>query len=302
MLQASSRRRDPVLKILAAGARLSDPPRSVRRVLRAISVASRPDFNISAVTCRSDHDRWSAPEVRADYRVVLVRRGRFRRKAAGTPADIDATLAYVGAPGEEESFAHPTGGDVCTSISVTPKLWRSLAGDTEAPAVQTFYVDPHLDLAHRRLLTAACSEDVDYALTEELLTLLSTAIGRTVTGPTPLAPTSSGRDRPLIAAAREAIIEAHPASDTLFSLAKLLGVSPYSLSRAFPRELGVTVTQYRQRVRIGKALDRLEAGEHSLSTLAADLGYADQAHLTRTMRQHLGHTPTALRRLLSPTR
>ncbi|MGW5611103.1 helix-turn-helix domain-containing protein [Streptomyces sp. NPDC003753] len=123
-----------------------------------------------------------------------------------------------------------------------------------------------------------------------------------MTGPTPLAPTSSGRDRPLIAAAREAIIEAHPASDTLFSLAKLLGVSPYSLSRAFPRELGVTVTQYRQRVRIGKALDRLEAGEHSLSTLAADLGYADQAHLTRTMRQHLGHTPTALRRLLSPTR
>lgn len=60
----------------------------------------------------------------------------------------------------------------------------------------------------------------------------------------------------------------------------------------------MTVTHYRQRVRIGRALDRLEAGENSLSTLAADLGYADQTHLTRTMRQHLGHTPTALRRLL----
>ncbi|MBT2445378.1 helix-turn-helix transcriptional regulator [Streptomyces sp. ISL-36] len=269
-------------------------------MLTASSVASRPDFSISAVTCRSDHTRWSALEVRADHRVVLVRRGRFRRRAAGDPADIDATLAYVGAPGEEESFAHPTGGDVCTSISVTPKLWRSLAGDAEAPAAQAVYVDPHLDLAHRRMLAAARSGDIDYALCEELLALLSTAIGRTATGPTPLAPTPFGRDRPLVAAAREAITAAHPSSDTLFSLAELLGVSPYRLSRAFPRELGVTVTHYRQRVRIGRALDRLEAGENSLSTLAADLGYADQAHLTRTMRQYLGSTPTALRRLLTP--
>ncbi|WP_223280829.1 helix-turn-helix domain-containing protein [Streptomyces antnestii] len=63
---------------------------------------------------------------------------------------------------------------------------------------------------------------------------------------------------------------------------------------------GVSVTRYRHRVRIGWALDRLEAGETRLSTLAADLGYADQAHLTRTMRRHLGHTPNALRRLLAP--
>lgn len=53
-------------------------------------------------------------------------------------------------------------------------------------------------------------------------------------------------------------------------------------------------------VRCGRALDRLERGERSLGILAADLGFADQAHLCRTVRQHLGHTPTALRRLLDP--
>lgn len=222
--------------------------------------------------------------------------------AAGVPADIDATLAYVGAPGEEESFAHPVGGDLCTAISVTPKLWRSLAGDVARPTGRTVYVDPRLDLAHRRLLAAAELGDVDYALSEELLTLLSAAVGRTVAGPTPIGGMSVGRDRDLVAAAREAIAEGHSASETLFSLAELLGVSPYRLSRAFPRELGVSVTRYRNRVRIGRALDRLEADEGSLSTLAADLGYADQAHLTRTMRQHLGHTPTVLRRLLAPSR
>jgi AraC-like DNA-binding protein len=33
-----------------------------------------------------------------------------------------------------------------------------------------------------------------------------------------------------------------------------------------------------------------------------DLGFADQAHLCRTMRAHLGHTPTAVRRLLNAAR
>ncbi|MEZ0092559.1 helix-turn-helix domain-containing protein [Streptacidiphilus sp. EB129] len=268
-------------------------------MLTAASVATRPDFGISSVDCASDHARWSAPEVRSDYRVVLVRRGRFRRMASGVPADLDATLAYVGAPGEEECFAHPAGGDVCTAISVTPKLWRSLAGDTAGQAAHTVYVDPRLDLAHRRLLAAAESGDVDFALSEELLALLSTAIGRITTGPTPIAGARARHDQDLVASARQAIAEGDPASDTLFSLAGLLGVSPYRLSRAFPRELGVSVTRYRHRVRIGTALDRLESGERSLGTLAADLGYADQAHLTRTMRQYLGHTPTAVRRLLA---
>lgn len=84
------------------------------------------------------------------------------------------------------------------------------------------------------------------------------------------------------------------------SLAELLAVSPYQLSRAFTRELGVSLTHYRNRVRVGRALDRLEDGEASLAGLAADLGFADQAHLTRTIRDHVGHTPTALRRLLAP--
>ncbi|HEX4723042.1 MAG TPA: helix-turn-helix domain-containing protein [Pseudonocardiaceae bacterium] len=82
-------------------------------------------------------------------------------------------------------------------------------------------------------------------------------------------------------------------------LAELLAVSPYRLSRAFTRELGVSLTAYRNRVRVGRAVTRLTEGGTSLSTLAADLGFADQAHLTRTIRRQLGHTPTSLRRLLT---
>jgi AraC-like DNA-binding protein len=270
-------------------------------VLSATALAVRPDFSVTAVACREDHSRWSEAEVRDDYRVVLVRRGRFRRRADGALADLDPTMAYMGVPGEEERFAHPAGGDDCTSIGLTPALWREMAGDAARPATQSVYVDARLDLAHRRLLAAARTGDIGYALTEEVLGLLATAIGQVVSGPLRLgASQAPGTEAALVAAARQAISDGHPASEALLPLAELLGVSPYRLSRSFTRELGVSVTRYRNRVRVGRALDRLEAGESNLGALAADLGFADQAHLCRTVRQYLGRTPTGLRRLLAP--
>lgn len=270
-------------------------------MLTSTVLATRPDFCVTAVNCRDDHTRWSPAEVREDYRVVLVRRGRFRRQTAGAPSEVDLTMAYLGVPGEEERFAHPAGGgDECTSISLTPGLWRVVAGEDARPVRRTVYVGARLDLAHRRVLASARTGDVDHAVTEELLGLLSAAIGQAVGGAGP-AGVRPGRDEAmLVAAARHAIGEAHPASEGLLPLAELLGVSPYRLSRSFTRQLGVSLTRYRNRVRVGRALDRLDAGEESLAALAADLGFSDQAHLCRTMRQYLGHTPTALRRLLTP--
>ncbi|WP_158885563.1 helix-turn-helix domain-containing protein [Amycolatopsis anabasis] len=262
-------------------------------------LASRPEFTVTAVTCRDDHAGWSAAEARGSHGLVLVRRGRFRHRAAGVESDVDPTVAYLSSPGVAERFAHPAGGDVCTSVTFPPRLWRALAGDDTRPARPAVYVDARLDLAHRRLLRAGA--DVDYALAEELLGLLAQALGQVVTGPTPLADRISAADRAHVAAARQAIAEDDPVSRGLFPLAEALGVSPYRLSRAFTRELGVSLTRYRNRVRIGRALDRLEQGEPSLAALAADLGFADQAHLTRTVRTHVGYPPRAVRGLLDPT-
>ena len=61
---------------------------------------------------------------------------------------------------------------------------------------------------------------------------------------------------------------------------------------------GRALTRYRNRVRVARAMDRLEAGQPHLGQLAADLGFADQAHLTRTVKEHLGHTATVVRELL----
>jgi AraC-like DNA-binding protein len=268
-------------------------------VLSEVTLVVRPQFSLHAHTCRPDCSGWSPVERPVDARLVLVRAGRFQRRAAGGHADLDPTVGYVGAPREEDQFAHPYGGDVCTSVRLTTPLWRQLVGEPGRMHRSTFYVDAHLELAHRRLLAAS---DIDYQLAENLLAVTITALRGVINRATPLNDRPVPADARLVQRARAAIHDDHPAARGLFSLAELLGASPYRLSRAFPKELGMTLTSYRNRVRVGRALERLQADTSTLADIAAALGFADQAHLTRVVRAHVGHTPQAVRRALRTAR
>ena len=276
---------------------------TVGAVLSSQLVAAHPEFTVSAVTCPGSHAGWSDVEAPGGPLLVLVRSGRFHRATRVGAVELDRTQAYLSAPGEDQRFAHPAGGDECTSVAVRPALWRQLAGESPRLVRPTVYVDARLELAHRRLLAGG---DVDYRVAELLLDLLAGAVAQVVAGPAPgSAGGSSGSgtragapaDRRLVDAARAAINDNHRASVGLFPLAALLGASPYRLSRAFRRHQGVSLTRYRNRVRVGQAMERIAAGE-PLAGVAADLGFSDQAHLTRTVREHVGHTPAAIRRLL----
>ncbi|WP_331856975.1 helix-turn-helix domain-containing protein [Amycolatopsis thermoflava] len=275
---------------------------TVARMVAVLSIASRAGVAVRVVRCGGRHRGWSAPEGRSAPELVLVRRGWFRRRTRAGVFEADPTVGYLSLPDQEETFAHPGGGDVCTAIQFAPALWASLFGE-HRPATPAVYVDAALELAHRQFIASTRQADSDYALPESLLALTRAAIGPAPhlgTRTTPHIGTWA-TDRDIVARARIAIVERHPAAGTLLSLAELLHVSPFRLSRAFTREMGVPLTRYRNRVRVGVVLERLEGGETDLAGLAADLGFADQAHLTRTVKEHVGHPPTALRRLLGTT-
>ncbi len=243
------------------------------------AVAVTEDFAVHTVRCTDHRPGWSEPESFTAHRIVLVRAGRFRMRSRHGRAVIDPTMGYAEAPGGEGRFAHPAGGDVCTAITLSPGLWRGSAGMVRVGA--------RADVAHRLLLRAG--PDVGYETAERLLGLL-----------VHLALDDTGRiRRALVDEAREAIVSDHPQAAALVPLARLLEVSPSHLSRTFRRETGMSVTRFRNRIRVGRALDRIEQGERDLAGLAGDLGFADHAHLTRTIKAETGHPPTALRRLLA---
>lgn len=71
------------------------------------------------------------------------------------------------------------------------------------------------------------------------------------------------------------------------------GLSSKSYSRLIKRNTGLSPYKLRQLQRIHEALHLLKQGIPA-TTVAADLGFVDQAHLTRAAKQFLGHTPKEL--------
>ncbi|REE76835.1 AraC-like DNA-binding protein [Rhodococcus wratislaviensis] len=278
--------------------KVSGPAGSVP-VVAVSEVARLPGVNVWAVDCCAVHPGWSGVEVRDDHRIVLVRGGRFLRRIGRHESMADPTVAYVGTPGEVEQFAHPAGGDRCTSISVRPELWRAVAGERWTLGRSDVYVDARVDLLHRRLLRAGRTGDVHFALAEQVVRLVAVAALAASRGRSCAHRRGGLPDDAVAAAARAAVLDDEPGADGLIPLAERFGVSPFALSRAFSAVMGVSLTRYRNRVRVGRALERFENGDRDLAGLAADLGFSDQAHMTRTIRAHLGETPTALRTLLS---
>jgi AraC-like DNA-binding protein len=68
-------------------------------------------------------------------------------------------------------------------------------------------------------------------------------------------------------------------------------VTERSLQRLTRRRLGLTPKWLIQRRRLQEAAERLRGADTTLAVIAAELGYADEAHLVRDFRTVTGMTP-----------
>ncbi|MBA3669832.1 MAG: helix-turn-helix transcriptional regulator [Sphingomonas sp.] len=75
------------------------------------------------------------------------------------------------------------------------------------------------------------------------------------------------------------------------------GIHPSSLSRGFRLCYGITPKRYRLERMTSRAARRLVAAGDNIAGVALECGFADQAHLTRSMVGLFGTTPSKLRRL-----
>ena len=78
-------------------------------------------------------------------------------------------------------------------------------------------------------------------------------------------------------------------------MAQVAGLSPSHFSRVFKCVVGESPMRFVMRYRIDEAKRRLAMLELSLSRIATDCGFADQAHLSRLFKQVTGTTPSAYR-------
>ncbi len=137
----------------------------------------------------------------------------------------------------------------------------------------------------------------EFELAERATALAGMLLTGLTNRPANCRPPTWHRYRRLVDEVREAIDE--DVRLHLRELAELAGVSAYDLSRTFRLVTGLTVSRYRLRLRLQHAIERLFAGDDDLARIAVDVGFSDQAHFTRALRDETGLTPGVLRSRLA---
>jgi AraC family transcriptional regulator len=82
----------------------------------------------------------------------------------------------------------------------------------------------------------------------------------------------------------------------LQDLAALVDLSQSHFSHAFKASTGVPPHRWQLQARIRRGQEMLVAGGRSLTEIAVDAGFSDQAHFTRVFRRLVGETPAAWRK------
>ncbi len=92
-----------------------------------------------------------------------------------------------------------------------------------------------------------------------------------------------------------------PETPRVADVAREVGLHPVHLARLFRRHLGCSPSEYRQRQRVGAALQRIASvTPPALADIALKSGFCDQSHLCRAVGRQLGMTPSAFRDIVAP--
>jgi AraC-like DNA-binding protein len=73
------------------------------------------------------------------------------------------------------------------------------------------------------------------------------------------------------------------------------GIAPWAVSRGFALVFGISPEVFRARIRARHALKRIRGTQSPLASIAVELGFADQSHMTRSVKRLTGVGPRTWR-------
>ena len=109
-------------------------------------------------------------------------------------------------------------------------------------------------------------------------------------------PTEDAHEPAWLAKIDQTIIERFREPIDIAALSALVGVHPAHVCRTFRRFRSHTISDGLLRARVRHVARRLVESNDSLSTIAAEAGFADQSHMTRAFKRFTGYPPGEHRR------
>ncbi|MBZ0202906.1 MAG: AraC family transcriptional regulator [Ignavibacteria bacterium] len=83
---------------------------------------------------------------------------------------------------------------------------------------------------------------------------------------------------------------------TLEFLAKETGIHPVHISQVFSKYFDSSFGDYLRKIRIGKAINLIADGEHTLTQISSMCGFSDQSHFIRIFKSLYGISPSLYRK------
>jgi AraC family transcriptional regulator len=145
-------------------------------------------------------------------------------------------------------------------------------------------------LAHRLLAEFRGTDDASALFVQARVLEMLGTLARHVRGKRPSVP-------PWLEGALRAL-HASGGGLRLGRLAALCDLHPAHLARAFKQHMGCAVGEYARQSRVTRARSLLMASRLSLAEIAAECGYADQAHFSREFKRAYDMTPRSFRRMV----
>jgi AraC family transcriptional regulator len=279
--------------------------------LRVRLLHHSPTVSVYDVSCRPCNFKQGAEESSQTDQIVFPRRGVFQRESRGQRVLADANHALFFNRDEGYHIAHPAdSGDDCTVFAFDDALLREAVAVHDPAwaedAQQTFRFTHALNgqavyLLHEQLRRAAqdgrgAALAIDEAAVELLGALMRAAYeGRDIrTKRCRESTTHMHREQ----MQRTALLLATRFAEDLplAAIAREVHCSPFHLARLFRRQAGVTIHQYRHRLRLREALRCLAGGERDLARLALELGFSSHSHFSDAFRLAFGMSPGACRK------
>jgi AraC family transcriptional regulator len=263
---------------------------------------------LAVYRCRGADPPGPAPEeLCEEHQVVFVRKGCFVRTSPLGRAVADASQALFFQKGVAYRVHHPhPGGDECVTLSLPDAdrlAWMKALGARTSRGTDS-------DLPWDSGLVSSTAAHRLYRLVADLrngrdgLEWQSRALDLLPEirplAPAPVArPRAKRREAEIAEAVRMLLLRRLGEPLPLAEIAAAFGITPFTLCRLFARHAGLPVHQYRRRLRLRQALDRLAGGERDITGLALDLGFSDHSHLTNAFRAEYGVPPSAFRSRLA---
>ena len=271
-----------------------------------------PDMWLGEFDLPADDSRWATTNTIDDRGpVIAFPRTTVRIEQEGHASVVSdpmrAVLYRAGQPYRREVVSAE--GDRCSFISFSRSLAAEAAGvfDSTAddpwtyrfpfPVAQLGAADYRLHQLVRMRLAAgdAADDEVREALYHLLWRVVASGYG---------AASIPEQRRPQTAAGHVAAVEEVRASlgrdlavtAPLDELAASVHLSPFHLARVFREGTGRSIHGYRTEVRLRASLGQIADGAR-LADVAANLGFASQAHFTDRFRRAFGIAPSAWRQM-----